>query len=286
MKPLTRARPVSYLAPALLAVGLTVYGPLLAVAVLSLFEFNLTTRPPVWAGLGNYREIFSSSGAGQAFWNTVGYMVAITPLSVLTPLIAAVAVWRLGGRLVGFYRTVFFLPVLIPPAVGAVMWEWILNPVLGITNEPLGLLGIGPVNWLTDRVAAFAAVTVVSGWKVFGLSFILFTAGLTTIDANLMDAARLDRAGEWQLLRHIVLPLLRPMTTVVVFATVVFAGPWTFGVIDVLTQGGPAGGTSNVYYLLYQQGFSFFTGGPAAALSVLITVGFGAVVALQLRVTR
>lgn len=282
----TRARPGPYLAPAMLAVGLTVYGPLVAVMLLSLFDFNLTTRPPAWTGLANYGGILTSPGAGRALWNTVGYMVAILPLSVLAPLVAAVAVWRLGGPLTGFYRTVFFLPVLIPPAVGAVMWEWLLNPVLGITDEPLALLGLGPVAWLTEPATAFAAVTVVSGWKVFGLSFILFTAGLATIDADVMDAARLDRAGEWRLLRHIVLPLLRPVATVVVFATVVFAGPWTFGVIDVLTQGGPAGATSNVYYLLYQQAFSFFDGGPAAALSVLITVGFGAVVALQLRATR
>jgi multiple sugar transport system permease protein len=286
MTALTRARPGPYLAPALLAVVLTVYGPLLAVAVLSLFDFNLTTRPPEWVGTANYAELFARPDAARALWNTLGYLVAILPLSVVAPALAAIAVWRLGGPLVGFYRTVFFLPVLIPPAVGAVMWEWILNPVLGITDEPLRLLGFEPVNWLSDGAGAFAAVTVVSGWKVFGLSFILFTAGLTTIDGDVMAAARLDRAGEWQLLRHIVMPLLRPVTTVVLFATVVFAGPWTFGVIDVLTGGGPAGATSNVYYLLYQYGFGFFDGGPAAALSVLITVGFGAIVALQLRATR
>lgn len=119
-----------------------------------------------------------------------------------------------------------------------------------------------------------------------GGSVILCTAGLTTIDGDVLAAARIDRAGEWQLLRHIVLPLLRPVTTVVVFATVVFAGPWTFGVIDVLTQGGPAGATSNVYYLRDPYGFGVFDGGPAAALSGLITVGFGAVVALQLRAAR
>lgn len=286
MTRLTRARPAPYLTPALLAVVLTVYGPLLAVAVLSLFDFNLTTRPPAWAGTANYAELFASPEAARALWNTLGYLVAILPLSVVAPALAAIAVWRLGGRLVGFYRTVFFLPVLIPPAVGAVMWEWILNPVLGIADQPLRLLGLGPVNWLADGAGAFAAVTVVSGWKVFGLSFILFTAGLTTIDGDVLAAARLDRAGEWQLLRHIVAPLLRPVTTVVLFATVVFAGPWTFGVIDVLTQGGPAGATSNVYYLLYQYGFGFFAGGPAAALSVLITAGFGAIVALQLRAAQ
>ncbi|NEE02828.1 carbohydrate ABC transporter permease [Phytoactinopolyspora halotolerans] len=277
--------PAPYLVPALLAVGLTMYGPLLAVTALSLFDFNLTTQTPRWVGADNYREVFASPETGTALRNTVAYMATILPLSVLAPGLAAIAVWRFGGRLTGFYRTVFFLPVLIPPAVGAVMWQWIFNPVLGIADAPLELLGLGPVSWLTQPVSAFVAVTIVAGWKVFGLSFILFTAGLTAIDANVMAAARLDRAGEWQLLRHIVVPLLRPVTTVVVFATVVFVGPWTFGVIDVLTQGGPAGATSNVYYLLYQLGFGYVDGGPASALSVLITVGFGAVVAAQMRLS-
>ncbi|WP_129668113.1 carbohydrate ABC transporter permease [Phytoactinopolyspora endophytica] len=281
----TARGPAPYLIPALLAVGLTMYGPLLAVTTLSLFDFNLTTQAPQWAGPDNYGDVMSSPEAGTALRNTIAYMVAIIPLSVVAPGLAAIAVWRLGGRLTGFYRTVFFLPVLIPPAVGAVMWQWIFNPVLGITSAPLDLLGAGPVSWLTEPASAFIAVTIVAGWKVFGLSFILFTAGLTSIDADLMAAARLDRAGEWQLLRHIVLPMLRPVTTVVLFATVVFAGPWTFGVIDVLTQGGPAGATSNVYYLLYQLGFGYFDGGPASALSVLITVGFAAVVAVQMRVS-
>lgn len=164
MTALTRARPGPYLAPALLAVVLTVYGPLLAVAALSLFDFNLTTRPPSWVGLDNYAEIFGSAEAGRAFWNTLGYVLAVLPLSVVAPALAAVAVWRLGGPLVGFYRTVFFLPVLIPPAVGAVMWQWLLNPVLGITDEPLALLGFGPVSWRTDAAGAFSAVPLVSGW--------------------------------------------------------------------------------------------------------------------------
>lgn len=275
------ARPAPYVVPALVAVGLTIYGPLVAVTGLSLFDFNLTTKPPRWVGLDNYRSVVGGPEAGQALRNTIAYLVAITPLSVIAPGLAAIAVWRFAGRLTMFYRTVFFLPVLIPPAVGAVMWQWILNPVLGLTRAPLELIGIGPVNWLTDPTGAFATVTLVAGWKVFGLSFLLFTAGLTAIDGNVIDAARLDRAGERQLLWHIVLPLLRPATTVVVFATIVLVGPWTFGVIDALTQGGPAGATSHVYYLLYQLGFSYFDGGPAAALSVMIIVGFAAVAAVQ-----
>jgi multiple sugar transport system permease protein len=278
--------PVPYLFPALLAVVLTMYGPLLAVAVLSLFDFNLTTQAPQWVGLGNYQEIVSSPEAGTALRNTIAYLVAILPLSVVAPGLAAIAVWRFAGRrLTVFYRTVFFLPVLVPPAVGAVMWQWIFNPVLGLASAPLELAGFGPVNWLTSPAGAFAAVTIVAGWKVFGLSFILFTAGLMSIDGNVLSAARLDRAGEWQLLWHIVLPLLRPVTIVVLFATVVLVGPWTFAVVDVLTQGGPAGATTNVYYLLYQLGFDYFDGGPAAALSVLLTVGFAAVVAVQLKVS-
>lgn len=272
---LTRG-PAPYLIPSLLAVGLTMYGPLLAVTGLSLFDFNLTTRAPLWVGLDNYRTIIVSPEAGLALRNTIAYLVAILPLTVVAPALAAIAVWRFAGRLTMFYRAVFFLPVLIPPTVGAVMWQWILNPVLGLA---------GPINWLSEPIGAFVAVTVVTGWKVFGLSFILFTAGLMSIDGNVLDAARLDRAGEWRLLWHIVLPLLRPVSTVVLFASVVLAGPWTFGVIDVLTQGGPAGATSNVFYLLYQLGFSYFDGGPAAALSVLITIGFAALAAFQLRIS-
>lgn len=275
-----------YVLPAVAAAVLTVYGPMLAVTALSLFDFNLTTRPPDFVGLANHVEQLTAPEWHRAWGVTALYAVLLLPLSVVAPCATAIVVWLRGGRLTPLYRALCFLPVLIPPAVAALLWQWLLNPLLGLANWPLEVVGLPPVQWLTQPATALIAVAVVTGWKVFGLAFILFTAGLVQIDADVLDAARVDRAGERQVVRHIVVPLLRPTVVVVVFATVVLAGPWTFGVIDVLTGGGPAAATTHIFYLLYRQAFSFADGGAAAATSVLVTVVFAVVVLMQLRVAR
>jgi len=281
-----RRRAFVWSAPALVFAVVWVYGPLAATFGLSFYDWNLTTRPPSWAGIEHYRDLLTSLEVREAAVTTIVTIVVLAGMAVVTPLIAAIAVWKRGRRLTGLYRTAFFLPVVIPPAAAAVVWEWLLHPVFGVANWTLGGLSLGPYNWLNRPVTALGAVLAVTGWKSFGLGFVLFSAGLTMIDQSLLDAARLDGASESQVTRLVVLPLLRPTTSVVGFMAVVLGSQWTFSAVDVLTGGGPSGATTNAFYLQYRYAFDFGDSGGAAALAVLLVFVFGAVGALQLRRKR
>lgn len=281
-----RRRALAWSAPALALAVVWVYGPLAATFGLSFYDWNLTTRPPSWVGIDHYRELLTSREVREAAVTTVVSIAVLAGLAVVAPLVAAIAVWKRGGRLTGVYRTAFFLPVVIPPAAAAVVWEWLLHPVFGVANWALGGVGLGPYNWLNRAATALGAVLAVTGWKAFGLGFVLFSAGLTMIDRSLLDAARLDGATEAQVTRLLVLPMLRPTTAVVGFMAVVLGSQWTFSAVDVLTGGGPSGATTNAFYLQYRYAFDFGDSGGAAALAVLLVVVFGAVGIVQLRRDR
>lgn len=278
-----RRRALAWCAPALVFAGLWVYGPLVATIVLSFFDWNLNRGPIVWVGVGHYAELLTSPEVRESVVTTAVSILVLAGLTVVAPLFAAVAVWKRGRRLTAVYRMAYFLPVVIPPAAAAVVWEWLLHPVFGVANAAFGVVGLGPYNWLNEPVTALGAVLAVTGWKSFGLGFILFSAGLTMLDATLLDAARLDGANEAQVTRRIVLPLLRPTIAVVAFMAVVLGSQWTFTAVDVLTGGGPSGATTNTFYLQYRYAFEYGDSGGSAALAVLLTVAFGAVAFVQLR---
>lgn len=180
----------------------------------------------------------------------------------------AILLWKHTGALGSLYRVLLFLPVIVAPVVGSLIWQWMLHPIQGVANVAPAWIGIGPVNWLGSPSSAIWAIIAITGWKIFGLSFILYSAGLATVNRSYVDAAHTDGASEWEVTRHILVRLRAPTTILVSFLCVIFAGQWRFAAITVLTQGGPVGSTENVFSLLYQYAFRFFDTGAAAAVGV------------------
>lgn len=283
---MTALRPWLYLAPALSLMAMWIYLPLAGVVGLSFMDWNLTGTDRPFVGLDNYRELATQPQFPNAARNTVLYVVGLVPFAVVLPMAVAILLWKHTGALGAVYRVLLFLPVVVAPVVGAVIWQWILHPVQGVANAALGWLGAGPVNWLTSPETAIWSVVAITGWKVFGLSFILYSAGLASIDRRYVEAARTDGAREWDITVRLLVPLLAPTTTVVSFLCLIFAGQWSFATITVLTQGGPAGSTDNVFYLLYNYAFRFFDTGAASAVAVVLLLVFGALALLQLRVSE
>lgn len=275
--------PWVHLSPALAAVVLWVYLPLAATFVLSVMRWNLTGRERPFVGVDNYVNLVQDPAFARACWNTLLYALGVLPFSLVLPLAVAIGVWKRAGRARGLYRALLFAPVVLPPVVGAVMWQWLLNPLLGVVNVALGQVGLGPYAFLSSSRLALWSVVVVTGWKVFGLGFIIFSAALAGLERNPLEAARLDGATEWELTRFLVLPLLAPTILLMAFLTVTLGAQWAFSAVHTLTQGGPAGATDNVYYLLYRYGFGYFDTGTASALGVLVFVGFGLLAVVQLR---
>lgn len=283
-------RPYLYLFPALACFIIWIYEPLGRAFLLSFQQWNLLpTSPKVWVGLDNYRNIFDLPKFWQALGNTGWYLVGLLPLTVALPLAIAIFTQDLPARSRNLYRALIFVPMIVPPVVGAAVWRWLLDMNHGIINLGLQSLGMEPVGFLSDPDLALWTITFITGWKLIGFATLILSAANAAIDGSLIEAARLDGASRWQIVRDIRLPLLSPTILLLVLMVVLLGAQWSFAYIHVLTEGGPLGSTSNIYYLLWQFGFGSLSVGWSSASAVILFVGFGlmamALFALKARFT-
>jgi multiple sugar transport system permease protein len=271
------AEPYLYVLPALLSIAIWVYRPLLGTLELSFYQWNLLpTAPRVPVGLENYARVLTLPEMGIALRNTLIYVIGLLPFSLVLPLVVAILVQGVGGRAREAYRAIIFLPVLMAPVVVAVIWRWMLHPVHGVANAGVAnLLGTAPVNVFRDDDLAIWAIVGITGWKLLGFGVLIFSAGLAGISQDYVEAAGVDGATRWQVVRYVTLPLLTPTITFVVLLTVLLSGQWTFPLISVLTAGGPLNATTNVYYILWEFGFRNFNVGFSSAAAVLFFAAFG-----------
>jgi multiple sugar transport system permease protein/sn-glycerol 3-phosphate transport system permease protein len=206
--------------------------------------------------------------------NTIVYAVILAPLQIFVPLGMALVLRPLSNsKLSVVYRSLLFLPMVISLPVAAVAWLWMLNPMNGVLNQFWEALGGERVFWLSEPRTAMGSVIAVAAWSSIGFNILLYLTALEGIPRDVRDAARLDGSGEWALFRYVEWPLISPTFFFVVLTTILFVNNEIFGVINILTRGGPYNSTSNVLYYLYQRGFSFFQAGEASALAMCL-VGF------------
>jgi alpha-1,4-digalacturonate transport system permease protein len=221
----------------------------------------------------------------RAVWNTAKYSLFQVSLMVLFSLITALVLNRkIIGR--GFWRGVYFYPVLLSPVVVALIWKWILQRD-GLLNGVMAAAGNEPVLWLAEAGWAFFWVVFVSIWAHMGFYTLILLAGLQAIPADLYEAAQLDRASPWRSLSRITLPLLMPNLLVVLVLAAIRAVQ-TFDEVFVLTGGGPGSATTFVVQFIYQTGFQEQVRlyGLAAAGSLLLAVALIVLTLIQLRATK
>ncbi|MBY8861194.1 sugar ABC transporter permease [Nocardia sp. CA2R105] len=270
------ATPYLYLIPALAGLVVWVYSPLVQTIELSFYDWNLVpTTPARPAGWSNYVEAFNLPQLGRATVNTVVYLLALLPFTIVIPVVVVLLSQRVHGRARAFYRTAIFAPYLIAPVVTAIVWRWLLDPNGGLVNQILGLFGIAPISFLRDPKWAMWSIVVIVGWQLLGFAVLVVSAGLSGISDDYAAAARTDGATERQITRRITLPLLSPTLLFMATLTVLAAAQLMFPMIQTLTQGGPGDSTTNLYYLLYDTAFGSFDVGLASAASVLFFLGFG-----------
>jgi len=221
----------------------------------------------------------------RAVWNTARFALFQVSLMVLFALATALVLNRkIIGR--GFWRGVFFYPVLLSPVVVALIWKWILQRE-GLLNGVLAAVGADPVLWLAEPRWAFFWVIFVSIWAHMGFYTLILLAGLQAIPADLYEAAQMDRASPWRTLRRITLPLLLPNLLVVLVLAAIRAVQ-IFDEVFVLTGGGPGSATTFVVQFIYQTGFQEQVRlyGLAAAGSLLLALALIVLTLIQLRATR
>jgi len=184
-----------------------------------------------------------------------------------------------------FYRTIYLIPLMISMVAISQLWLFIYDYITGPLNYFLGLLGIAKQPWLTSTKLAMPAVIIMSIWTLIGKSMIIFVAGLKNIPEEYYEIAKIDGANAFQILKDVTLPLLKPITLVVIVVSTIDAFQ-VFTQIYVMTEGGPMHSTTVIVYEIYQKAFLYFRMGEASALAyILFTIVF-ILSLLQLRVLR
>ncbi|MGW1340213.1 carbohydrate ABC transporter permease [Kribbella sp. NPDC002412] len=241
--------------------------PVVGAGLLSLTDYRLSGR---WSfiALDNYTRLFQDTLFHQALLVTLTYTVIFVPLTVLLSLGTAVLLHQVvWGR--GFFRGVFFLPYVTSIVLAAVIWKWIYDAQDGLLNALLGLVSIGPIDFLAESNLVLPSIAVTSAWKGFGYSMLILLAGLQAVPRSYLEAAMIDGAGTWQRFRHITLPQLRP----VLFFVLVIETIGAFQVFDamyVMTGGGPVRASYSLVYFLYDSGFKYFDFGYASAIGLVL----------------
>ena len=264
-----------FISPWLIGFIVLTLGPMVATLILSFTRYDLLT-PPVWVGLQNFTRAFQDPSFWQAVKVTLTFAVWFVPLSLLGGLgIALLMNQPLRG--INVFRTIYYIPAVVPAVASAVLWLWIFHPTRGILNNALGLFGLPKGAWpwwFLDPKWALPAIIIMSLWGVGG-TMIIWLAGLKGIPQVLYEAATVDGAGRWPLFRYITLPQLSP----VIFFNLILG---LIGAFQVFTPakllspggtGGPEGSTLFYVLYLYEVGFGgSFQMGYAAALSWLLFI--------------
>ena len=276
-------------APALAAIAVFFVVPVAAAVLMSATDFDIYALADLhdlrFVGLGNYVQLLQTPLFWRALANTLFFVVLGVPLSVSVSLGAALLLHSRLARFRGFYRTALFTPVVTTLAAVAVVWRFLLHTRYGFVNYGLSALGLHPVDWLGDPRWAMPAIVLLSVWKNFGYNMIILLAGLQAIPADLYEAAQVDGARWWATFRHITVPALAPMLLMVSVLTMaghfqIFAEPY------VMTQGGPAERTVTVLYLMYENGFKWWSLGSASAVAFVLFLFMLGFSLLQTRLNR
>ena len=252
-----------FVAPWILGFLLFTGGPILASLIISFTHWDIV-NPPQWAGLGNYETMLGDPLFFQSLKVTTLYALVAVPMQIVVGLFIALLL-NTKIRLIGLYRTLFYLPAVLPIVSVAVMWRWILSRDWGLINWFLSLFGVYGPGWLSEPEWALPALILMSLWGV-GAGMLIYLAGLQGIPTDLYEAAKVDGAGHWASFRYVTLPMISP---VILFQLVVglIAAFQVFAQPFIMTQGGPQ--NSTLFYLLhlFRNAFEFFRMGYASALS-------------------
>jgi multiple sugar transport system permease protein len=282
----TRQSRTAYLliAPALLLfVGFTAY-PFIWSAQISLTSWDGLNAVKEFVGFQNYIQLFQDAEFRQSISVTTIYTVSVTLISTVLGFAIALMLQR-RRRSSAIYRTIFFSPVVTATVAAAVVWQLLFDPYVGVIDIGLRALHLPAPNWLSDTHWALPAVIIVGIWKRLGFAVIVYAAGMSSLPVSCFEAADLDGVSGWQKIRYMTIPLMRPVTTLVLITGFIDAIQ-VFDHIFLLTSGGPIGSTNVMSLFLYNQGFRIFHLGYASAIGwTLFTVILGLTV-LQWQLRR
>jgi multiple sugar transport system permease protein len=274
-----------FISPWLIGFIVFFLGPIIASFVLSFTQWNIVGTPE-WIGLKNYQDIFTSDPRFiKAVQVTLTYAVIYLPLEVICGIGLAVLM-NLKLRGIGIFRTLYYMPYVVPQVAAALVWVWMLNARYGVVNTVLGWVGVTGPNWLGSPAYILTSLTIIALWGVGGSS-VIYLAGLQNIPSVFYEAATVDGANNFQKFFRITLPLLSPTIFFqVVLGLIGVFQTFTPAYIAAGATGGPL--QSGLFYMLYlyNRGFETLRMGYASALAWILTAFILVVTVMVLRSSR
>jgi multiple sugar transport system permease protein len=273
-----------FLLPWLISLVVFTAYPMFASFYFAFTKYNIVS-PPEWVGLANFERMLSADPLfWTAVWNTTYFTLISVPLSLLLALgLALLLNYAVAG--IGIFRTIVYLPTLVPAVASGLLWVVMLNPRSGLINNLLEFFGLPRLGWLTSSDWAMPGVILISLWAGVGSAMLIFLAGLKDVPQSLLDAAKIDGAGSWNQFRYITMPLLTPTIYFNLIMGLISAFQ-IFGLLLALTgtgNSGPRNALLVYMVLLYRNAFRNFEMGYASAMALVL---FVVLVLLTLLVVR
>lgn len=276
-----------FIAPNLLGVLAFTFIPLVSVVLLSFTDWNLVSgvRGIEFAGIDNFIAVFKDPAFWRSLVITVVYAGVAVPLTLVVGLALALALNRdIPAR--GPLRAAFFIPYIVNIVAIGMTWQMLLDPSAGLINQFLGAFGLEHLpQWFASSHWALPALILVTIWSQAGYANLIYLSALQDAPVQLYEAAKLDGAGRWASFRAITWPSLLP-TTIFLLVTLFVGISQTFGMIALITNGGPGDATTTLSFYMYQTSFQFYRFGYASAVGLVTFVGIFAIMLLMWQAQR
>ncbi len=240
---------------------------------ISLTDWNGINPQKIFIGLENYARLLKD----ELMWKALGHNFTWVILGTISPILIGLllAVLLSSKNLKGrtFFRTVYFMPVMLSPVVVGIIWGWVYNPIYGMLNRLLEIVGLGNLSrgWLGDPNLALYMVLITAIWSYFGFCLVVLMAGMQNVDTELYDAANIDGANSFQRFLHVTIPQLGSVLTMIIAYTMI-GGLNVFDIVYIMTGGGPANSTELIATYTYKQSFQLNSVGYGSALSMVMTL--------------
>ena len=260
-----------YILPSFILIACFSIIPIFMSGYFSFTNYNVMNSPS-FAGLENYSKILKDTYVASAIKNTLIYVIITVPVQTMLALIfAAFLAYKLQNMAGRFLRSIMFIPVIASAITAGTIWRIILNANGGVLNNILKFLHLPQVNWLGDSITALISICIVAIWKNVGYFLVIYYAGIMGISKDLYEAARVDGATDIQQFFKITLPVLKPITYLVVTLGII----WSFQVFDLtyqMTGGGPGRSTVTIVMAIYNAAFKQYKMGYACAMAMVLLV--------------
>ena len=248
------------------------YWPLLQNLYLSFFSWNMVSPNMTFVGIENYTAVLGSEELIKILANTVVFVAIMLVLNFVLPYLFSFVLGHLIERGKGFYRSTLFMPATLSLAVASILFLWIYNPLAGPLSIVLSWFDLESPRWFKENWLVIFAICTIIGRKVFGYNLIVMLAAMLAVPKEMIEAAKLENASNWQIFKQIIVPMTSSTAIYVFTITVVFGLQYVLVPVNMLTQGGPDQGSSNLVYIIYQYAFVFFQTGKSAAFAIITMI--------------